>query len=79
MPPPADISDFPDGIALRNSPQLMARNCQWQTLPNWVEGLVNNVPMTRPYERAIARVAKLADGGPADSAWRVTLGGGEAS
>lgn len=29
--------------------------------------------MTRPHERAIAHVAKLADGGPADPAWRVTV------
>jgi Protein of unknown function (DUF3626) len=41
--------------------------------PNWVEALVDNIDMTRPYERAIAHVAKLADGGPADPAWRVTL------
>jgi len=29
--------------------------------------------MTQPHERAIAHVAVLADGGPADPAWRVTL------
>jgi hypothetical protein len=29
--------------------------------------------MTQPQERAIAHVARLADGGPGDPAWRVTL------
>jgi hypothetical protein len=33
----------------------------------------DSVAMAPPDERAIAHVAGLADGGPADPAWRVTL------
>jgi len=36
-------------------------------------GPSDNGYMTRPYERAIAHVAALAEGGPAEPAWRVTL------
>src|ERR1700734_1942102 len=43
------------------------------TSPNWVECLVDNVHMTRPHERAIAHVARLGVGGPADPAWRGTV------
>jgi hypothetical protein len=34
---------------------------------------VDSDGMAQPHERAIAHVARLADGGPADPAWRVTL------
>jgi len=34
---------------------------------------VDSGGMTQPHERAIAHVAGVADGGPADPAWRVTL------
>lgn len=51
----------------------MAHYCQWQLCQNWIAGLVDNGDMTQLDERAIAHVAGLADGGPGDPSWRVTL------